>query len=80
MEKEAVEKDSHRKLGTKRDGSCTMLKGGRCLGYEARPLVCRLFGVVPKMKCPWGCEPERWLTDEEGWALLAETARISEGS
>lgn len=36
-----------------------------CSAYEARPLICRLFGVVEQMRCPHGCLPERFLTDEE---------------
>lgn len=47
----------------------TMLK--RCSVYEDRPLICRLWGVVESMPCPWGCRPERTLTDAEGHALLA---------
>lgn len=42
----------------------------RCEVYELRPLICRLFGLVEKMRCPFGCEPERWLTDEEARGLL----------
>jgi Fe-S-cluster containining protein len=28
-----------------------------CEIYEYRPLLCRLFGTVPKMTCPHGCRP-----------------------
>jgi len=37
----------------------------RCKVYEDRPLVCRAFGVIEAAPCPWGCKPERMLTDEE---------------
>src|SRR5882724_110718 len=37
---------------------------GRCTVYEFRPLVCRLFGVVPEMPCPFGCVAESLLTSE----------------
>lgn len=50
---------------------------GRCKSYPVRPLICRLWGTVPRMKCPWGCQPERWLTDVEAGALLAEADRRS---
>ena len=35
---------------------CNMLKDGRCTVYDARPAVCRLYGAVPEMACPFGCE------------------------
>lgn len=44
---------------------------GRCSVYEIRPLICRLWGVVETMKCHYGCEPERYLTDEEGKVFFA---------
>lgn len=53
---------------------CPLLRFGRCTTYDARPLLCRLYGLVPSMRCPYGCEPDRWLTDEEGRELLAAIA------
>lgn len=50
---------------------------GRCQSYAVRPLICRLWGTVPMMKCPWGCQPKRWLKDEEAGAMLAEAASRS---
>lgn len=67
------------------DEPCQFLAGGvesgRCVIYAQRPLICRLFGVVdhPQMRCPFGCEPDRWLTDEEARAMLAEADRIGGG-
>lgn len=52
---------------------CPVLSdAGRCLAYDVRPLSCRLWGVVdnPKMRCPHGCVPERWLTDKEASDFL----------
>lgn len=51
---------------------------GQCRVYDARPMICRLWGVVETMPCPHGCRPERTLTHEEGAALLrasTETGR-----
>lgn len=31
----------------------------RCFVYEARPAVCRLFGAVPEMPCPYAVAPPR---------------------
>lgn len=50
--------------------TCSLLKAGKCTVYHVRPLICRLFGLVKKMKCPYGCVPERWVTDEEAKELL----------
>ena len=40
-------------------------KDGKCKVYEDRPLVCRAFGTIDAMRCPFGCEADRYLTDEE---------------
>lgn len=52
---------------------------GTCRAYAARPLICRLYGTVPAMKCPYGCVPDRWLTNIEGRALLQEAIKIAGG-
>lgn len=52
--------------------ACPYLDGDRCTIYESRPLVCRLFGLIAKTPCPWGCKPERWLADEEVTAVYDE--------
>ena len=38
--------------------TCTLLHEGRCDIYADRPLLCRLWGVVQKMPCPFGCAPD----------------------
>lgn len=48
--------------------TCDQLKFGRCSVYEDRPMVCRLWGAIPDMPCPFGCEPT--LTSAEGRALM----------
>ena len=54
-----------------------LTSGKRCAVYSLRPLVCRLWGAVESMKCPYGCVPEGgWLDDETGYALIAEAERI----
>ncbi len=45
---------------------------GACDVYQNRPAICRLWGVVKAMRCPFGCEPERWLSDAEARAILLE--------
>lgn len=50
-----------------------------CEIYEARPLLCRMFGTVdnPLMICPYGCAPDKLLTQEEGDAILKEYRSMS---
>lgn len=57
--------------------SCPMLaKDGGCGVYHIRPLVCRLWGVVLRMRCPWGCVPEKWLTDSEAMRMLTAIQEV----
>lgn len=51
---------------------CPALKEHLCSVYEQRPMICRLWGATERLKCPHGCEPERWLKDDEARALLKE--------
>jgi len=55
---------------TDRKGRCPKLRSGRCTIYEHRPLPCRLWGMSERWRCPFGCEPERWLKDSEVDDLL----------
>lgn len=48
---------------------------GRCIAYDVRPLICRLFGVVEDLRCPWGCKPERLMTKSEVAKLWIEIQR-----
>lgn len=60
------------------DNRCPALdRAGRCRVYLDRPLVCRLYGVVRGMRCPYGCEPERWLPEHEARALIASVEELS---
>lgn len=49
---------------------------GRCTVYSIRPMICRLFGLVERMRCPFGCVPERWLSDQEARDLMDQVDRI----
>jgi Fe-S-cluster containining protein len=37
---------------------CPHLGVSGCQVYEERPLICRLFGTTPRLKCPHGKQPE----------------------
>lgn len=59
---------------------CTVLKEGKCSAYEQRPVLCRLFGLVKKMKCPFGCVPLRWVSDAEAGEIMRAVLEVSGGS
>lgn len=62
------------------DLSCSALVGGRCSIYSDRPLICRLWGLVERMACPFGCLPEGgWLSDETAHAALSAVERLEAG-
>jgi uncharacterized protein len=57
---------------------CPMLcrESGKCRVYDIRPVICRLWGLVESMLCPWGCRPARVLTDREGAVIIERVMRI----
>lgn len=57
-------------LKTTEEGTCLYLKKARCVVYEARPIICRLYGVSDGLRCPHGCQPDRWLSKEEAATLI----------
>lgn len=58
---------------------CNMLsKTGYCTVYSVRPLICRIWAATKRLPCPHGCEPERWLNDEETMALFKEVERLGD--
>lgn len=68
-----AERDSLGDLGQDR---CPRLDdAGQCTVHDARPLMCRLWGVVENMRCPYGCEPSRLLSMPEARALLVAGER-----
>lgn len=58
--------------------SCSMLTDDRrCSVYDIRPMICRLWGLLNSMRCPYGCIPEGGLLDDaEGVRLLLEADNI----
>jgi hypothetical protein len=44
-------------------GQCTRI-------FDLDPMVCRIYGLTKRLACPYGCEPDRWLTDAEADTLL----------
>jgi uncharacterized protein len=80
-EAERVRRFGHAKLRTDATtATCSALSPrGTCRVYPARPLICRVWGLVKRMSCPFGCVPDRWLTDVE-FAKLAAASEAIAGS
>jgi Fe-S-cluster containining protein len=58
--------------------ACSMLTAdGRCHIYDDRPVICRVFGAAPSMRCEHGCSPVRWLTDGEAAEIICEVFNLS---
>lgn len=57
--------------------TCPLLgEDGRCTVYDARPLICRLYGSAEGLECPYGCGPNRLLTVDEGRDLIRRMGEI----
>ncbi len=59
------------------DGTCPFLKDGLCSVYAIRPTICRLWGLTRHFVCPHGCEPERWLDDQEVFQIVRKAQELS---
>ena len=58
--------------------NCPMLSPtGRCMVYSARPYICRLWGTTPTLACPEGCEPTKWLNEEEARDIFTRLQEIA---
>jgi Fe-S-cluster containining protein len=51
---------------------------GRCRVYDARPIVCRLYGSVDELRCEHGCRPERLLSTSEARDVLRAAGEIEQ--
>lgn len=66
-----------RPLKSRGNFTCSLLRNGRCTAYSIRPVICRIWGTTEKTRCPHGCEPERWLSDEEFKSLMEQALALS---
>lgn len=55
---------------------CRYFRRNACSIYEARPLVCRFYGVTEGLRCPFGCKPKKLLTDDEAHAIIKQLSEI----
>ena len=81
-ERKLIEGRTGKPLTTVKNGTtCSMLTAaGVCSVYGIRPLICRIWGAVKdneNARCPYGCKPKRWLTNEEAMALFAELEALT---
>lgn len=51
-------------------GKCIFSIENRCSVYDKRPFLCRLFGTVEKLPCPYGVKPKRTLTQKQELGAL----------
>ena len=74
-----MERRGNRRFGWQlRTGHCTFLDAtGLCACYKDRPLVCRVWGTLASSACPFGCEPDQWLTQSQFENLLAQMNEIA---
>lgn len=64
------------KEGTNGELSCSYLIKERCSVYEARPLVCRMYGVTQGLLCHYGCKPDDIMPDEVGVVLVERLGNL----
>jgi Fe-S-cluster containining protein len=52
--------------------TCPALVDGQCSTYAVRPAICRAWGAVEDLRCPFGCHPAdgQLLTAAEAHALI----------
>ena len=55
--------------------NCVHLGPDGCTVYEERPLICRLFGTTPRLRCPNGCGPEQMIDEAAENAVHAYLRR-----
>lgn len=36
-----------------KDGSCAFLNGHKCSIYDNRPMICKLYGTIEQLQCPY---------------------------
>lgn len=61
--------------GYEYNGQCPYLVNGKCIIYEKRPFVCRIYGTSELLKCE-DCISERYLSEEETKLLIREYMSI----
>jgi hypothetical protein len=59
---------------------CSYLtQAGRCKIHVHKPLICRLWGLTETMPCPFGCQPERVISQQESIDLMNQVDALKIG-
>jgi hypothetical protein len=45
--------------------------------YDVRPIICRVFGMTPGLRCRHGCVPDGLIADSEVVRVLLEIEELS---
>lgn len=77
-ERQRIEQRAGRKVTCGTGASCSMLTSDRrCSVYDIRPMICRIWGMVRKMRCPYGCVPEGgFMDDADAMLLLGKAMKL----
>jgi len=57
---------------------CPYASKDGCEIYKDRPIICRLFGTVEKLKCPHGCRPDRRLSKKKEQEIMKKYTEVME--
>lgn len=52
-------------------GMCPWLGPEGCTCYDERPIICRLYAVIPELRCPHGVRPRPALSPEVRASIVA---------
>lgn len=66
-------------IGDKREVislDCPYMTKEGCAIYSQRPILCRLFGTVSRMECPYGCKPSKLLSVKKEKELMVLYSKI----
>lgn len=70
---------AHTEMGSASQRCVYLTDAGRCSVYAARPLLCRVWGVLHALSCPFGCVPSRWVGSEEFMRIALAVEDIGGG-
>lgn len=60
--------------------TCSHLKdNGRCAVYKDRPFICRLFGHLERLSCPYRCTSKKPFTQEDADRIISEIKALLDG-
>jgi hypothetical protein len=66
----------YRKMKSIMDYCPFLTEDKKCSIYPVRPLVCRVYGVLENLRCPY-IKPEKYMSLEEFFEMEKEIAKLS---